>query len=330
VVHKRLTTIAFLVAGALLLSATGLFAACVTADCHAILGKAKVVHPPVADRDCEACHTATSQPHPGAGSMALTARGRDLCLNCHDDPAKDQPFVHPPVADGCIDCHSPHQSGNAKLLLQPDGKLCLMCHEGVMVGKQVHGPVKAENCAMCHAPHASKNQALLVRPGNELCLSCHPQIAQIIARARSQHEPVAKGRCWECHAPHASDFPPYLRANYPLELYANYGREQYALCLNCHDPNAFEYDRTSEATSFRNRDQNLHYFHVTQLGKGRSCKVCHGVHGSDQPRLIQSRSSHFGKWQIPVYFSQTDTGGTCVAGCHRPKSYDLLQRVLNR
>lgn len=319
-----------LVAGAFLLPATSVFAACVTADCHAILGKAKVVHQPVDDGNCEACHHVTGQPHPGAGSMKLAADGRALCLNCHDDPAEDQPFVHPPVADGCIDCHSPHQGANAKLLLQPGGKLCLMCHDSVMAGKQVHGPVKAQNCAMCHAPHASTNPALLTQPGNGLCLACHPDIAQIIAKARSQHEPVAKGRCWECHVPHASDFAPYLRANYPQALYSTYSREQYALCFNCHDANAMEYDRTSEATSFRNRDQNLHYFHVVKMGKGRACKVCHGVHGADQPRLIQSRSSHFGKWQIPVYFTQTETGGTCVAGCHRPKSYDLLERVANR
>jgi predicted CXXCH cytochrome family protein len=305
-------------------------AACVTADCHTILGKAKVVHAPVADRECDACHQATGQPHPGAGSMELAARGRALCLNCHDDPAKGQSFVHPPVADGCTDCHSPHQSANAKLLLQPGGKLCLMCHDSVMAGKKVHGPVFAENCAMCHFPHAGPNQALLTRPGNELCLSCHAQIGQIIKKARSQHEPVANGRCWECHAPHASDYAPYLRAAYPEELYVTYSREQYALCLTCHDPNAFEYDRTSEATNFRNRDQNLHYFHVVQMGKGRSCRVCHGVHGADQSHLLQSRSSHFGKWQIPVNYSSSDTGGTCVAGCHRPKSYDTLERVRNR
>jgi predicted CXXCH cytochrome family protein len=325
-----LLTIMLLAAGAVLLPASGVFAACVTADCHAILGKAAVVHPPVADGDCAVCHQATGQPHPGAGSMALAAKGRDLCLNCHDDPAKGHSFVHPPVADGCTDCHSPHQSGNAKLLPRPGGKLCLMCHDGVMAGKKVHGPVSAGNCAMCHTHHAGPNPALMTRPGNELCLACHTRIDQIVKGAKSQHQPVANGRCWECHAPHSSDQAPYLRAAYPEELYVTYGREQYALCLTCHDPNAFEYDRTSEATNFRNRDQNLHYFHVAQMGKGRSCRVCHGVHGADQPRLIQSRSSHFGKWQIPVYFSRTETGATCVAGCHRPKAYDRLKKVVNR
>lgn len=305
-------------------------AACVTANCHALLGKEAVVHSPVADGDCAACHTATGKPHPGAGSMELAAKGRDLCLACHGDPAKGLPFVHPPVADGCVDCHSPHQGAHAKLLLQPGGRLCLMCHDSVMAGKKVHGPVSAVNCAMCHAPHASPNQGLLTRPGNALCLACHAPIGQIIKQAKSQHEPVANGRCWECHAPHSSDFSPLLRSAYPEELYVTYSREQYALCLTCHNPNAFEYGRTSEATNFRNRDQNLHYYHVTQLGKGRTCRVCHGVHGADQGHLIQSRSSHFGRWQIPVYYANSETGGTCVAGCHRPKSYDIVEKVRNR
>lgn len=328
--YRQFAIFLLLVAGTELSSATGVLANCVTVNCHATLGVAKVVHQPVADRECTACHAATGQSHPGRGSMQPIANGRALCLVCHDDPGKGQAFVHPPVAEDCTGCHNPHQSANAKLLLQPGGRLCLLCHEEVVVGKQVHGPVKAQNCAMCHAPHASANQALLLRAGNEMCLACHPGIGQIIAKARSQHEPVAKGHCWECHAPHASDFPPYLRAHYPTGLYEAYSREQYALCFNCHNPEAFEFDLTSEATGFRNRTQNLHYFHVAQLGKGRACKVCHGIHGADQPRLIQSRSSHFGKWQIPVYFSQTETGGTCVAGCHRPKSYDQMQKVVNR
>ena len=304
-------------------------AACVTADCHAILGKASIVHAPVAEGDCAACHLATGQPHPGSGSMALAAKGRDLCLNCHDDPAKGQSFVHPPVADGCIDCHSPHQSGNAKLLQQPGGKLCLMCHDGVMAGNKVHGPVSAENCAICHTHHAGPNQALMIRPGNEPCLACHAQIDQIIKRAKSQHQPVANGRCWECHAPHSSDYEPLLRAYYPKEFYVAYSGDNFALCFTCHDRSAFEYDRTSEATNFRNRDQNLHFFHVNRVVKGRVCKSCHGVHGADQEKLLQSKVPHFGNWDIPLRWMPTSNGAACYVGCHRPKMYDRSSRIDN-
>lgn len=329
VVHKRLMTMMLLVAGAVLLSATGVFAGCVTVDCHAIMGRAPVVHPPVADGDCESCHTATGQPHPGAGSMKLAADGRALCLNCHDDPAKGLPFVHPPVADGCVDCHNPHQSANAKLLLQPGGKLCLMCHDSVLSGKKVHGPVFAGNCAMCHTPHASANPMLMTQPGNDLCLACHAPIEKIIKQAKSQHEPVAKGRCWECHAPHSSDYEPLLRAYYPQDFYTSYQESNFALCFTCHDKNAFEYERTTEATGFRNRDRNLHYFHVNRPVKARVCKSCHGVHGADQGKLLLSKVPHFGNWDIPLRWMPTDNGAACYVGCHRPKIYDRSKRIDN-
>lgn len=318
-----------MVATALLASATGVFAVCVTAGCHAILGQARVVHPPVAAAECDSCHKATGNPHPGGGSMELVAKGRDLCLNCHTDPAKGQPFVHPPVADACTDCHSPHQSANARLLLQPGGRLCLMCHDSVTQGEEVHGPVAAGSCAMCHAAHASANPALMLRPANEPCLACHVQIEQIINKAKSQHEPVANGRCWECHTPHSSDHSPLLRANYPIAFYSPYSESNFALCFSCHDKNAMEYERTSEATGFRNRDRNLHYFHVNRPVKGRVCKSCHGVHGADQGKLLLSDVPHFGNWEIPLRWVETENGAACYVGCHRPKMYDRLKRIDN-
>ena len=62
---------------------------------------------------------------------------------------------------------------------------------------------------------------------------------------------------------------------------------------------------------------------------GRVCKNCHGIHGADQPKLVQSQSPDFGKWQIPVYFKKSDTGGACAAGCHRPKAYDRVKVFRN-
>jgi len=47
---------------------------CVTADCHAIMGKARFVHQPVKKLDCESCHQSTKKDHPGVkGAFRLVA-----------------------------------------------------------------------------------------------------------------------------------------------------------------------------------------------------------------------------------------------------------------
>jgi DmsE family decaheme c-type cytochrome len=87
------------------------------------------------------------------------------CLKCHVD--KRGPFVyeHAPVrAGGCIQCHMPHGTANAKLLVRPVVfTLCLECHTGAGdFGKSGRGVVlqeagihnmldpKFQKCVLCH------------------------------------------------------------------------------------------------------------------------------------------------------------------------------------
>ena len=302
---------------------------CVTTDCHAVLGRAKHVHVPVAEGDCSVCHSATDQPHPGADSMALVEEEPGLCLQCHENPAEDMAFPHSAVEEGCTGCHSPHQGAFPKFVLQQGGKLCLMCHEDVVAGEFVHGPVRANNCGMCHGVHGGENESMLNLPGKDNCLACHSGIKKIMDNAVSQHEPVVNGVCWDCHTPHSSDYKPFLKMYYPEEFYAPYKEENFALCFGCHDSTAFTYWITSEATNFRNHNSNLHAFHVNRPDKGRVCKTCHGVHGADQMKLINTRSGGFGRWGVPIYFDPTETGGGCLVGCHGPKKYDVFEKYKN-
>jgi len=122
---------------------------------------------------------------------------------------------------------------------------------------------------------------------------------------------------------------PLLKGTYPEGFYAPYRAESYGLCLTCHQRGAFEYERTSEATGFRNGDRNIHYVHVNKSHKGRVCRTCHNVHGADQDKLVQSKTEGFGRWDIPINLETTSTGGTCVVGCHKPKSYDRVHPVRN-
>ena len=303
---------------------------CITSECHAILGRAKYVHAPVAEGDCLVCHVTTDQTHPAAGSMLLVEEEPELCLQCHENPAAGMAYPHSAVEEGCTGCHSPHQGGETKLLVQSGGKLCLGCHEDVNDGKYIHGPVRAMNCKMCHGIHGGDNVAMLNQPGNGNCLGCHSGIQEIMNNAVSQHEPVVNGVCWDCHEPHASSYRPFLNEYYPEKFYEPFAEENYNLCFKCHDKSLVMYDLTSVATSFRNHNQNLHYFHVNRPRKGRVCKGCHGVHGADQKKLLSSRVPGFGKWDIPLIFASDGERATCYVGCHRPKTYDRLQKVNNR
>ena len=228
---------------------------CITAQCHAILGRAKHVHVPVAEGDCMACHTTTDQPHPGAGSIGLVEEEPGLCLQCHEDPAEGMAYPHSALEEGCTGCHSPHQGGLPKFVLQSGGKLCLICHEDVRAGEFVHGPVRANNCQMCHGVHGGENESMLNLPGKDNCLACHTGIKTIMDNAVSQHEPVVAGVCWDCHAPHSSDFKPFLKEYYPEEFYTPFAEENFGLCFSCHDKTAFTYKMTSEATAFRNHNE---------------------------------------------------------------------------
>ncbi len=268
-------------------------------------------------------------------SLLLSSPGlaADGCLaaNCHAKLTQPK-VVHSPVAEG--DCASCHQATGAKhpgktrgfKPVTAGGDLCRQCHDDIGNEPIKHGPVRAGRCNYCHSPHASDNPALLLGAGNKICFSCHGGIERTVKNAKSQHAPVAEGRCWDCHKPHGSEFKPLLKAYYPEQFYTPYQHENFSLCFSCHDDRAFLYERTSEATNFRNGDYNLHVLHVNKAKKGRVCKSCHGVHGGDQEKLILSKIPGFGSWEIPINFQPTPTGATCFVGCHKPKTYDRLSQ----
>jgi hypothetical protein len=62
--------------------------------------------------------------------------------------------------------------------------------------------------------------------------------------------------------------------------------------------------------------------------KGRTCNLCHEVHASAKPKLIKETTS-FGTWQLPLNFTPTATGGSCMPGCHRMRGYDRVAPVQN-
>lgn len=76
---------------------------------------------------CSDCH----DPHKGSvrpeGGTAL-ARLNESCLKCHNQQGGPFVFEHEAMRDGCVSCHQPHGSVNAKMLRVRNQNLCLQCH----------------------------------------------------------------------------------------------------------------------------------------------------------------------------------------------------------
>lgn len=298
--------------------------------CHPHKAEKKFVHKPVQEGECPSCHKPSGQKHPRFKKEAfvLADKGKSgLCYECHERK-NTMKFIHGPVEAGdCTDCHDAHQSDNRYQLRGSGGELCYRCHEKAkFVRKHPHAPILSGNCTGCHDPHQSNNKYMLKQAGSNLCMLCHDK--EMFA-GKSVHKPVAQGECSACHETHGTQFPNLLKHNFPEEFYMPYSKDNFTLCFSCHSGTIADDQRTDKETNFRNGIQNLHYVHVNKQEKGRSCKTCHDPHAAAQPRLISNKIQGFGRWRIPIRYSKSATGGTCVAGCHKPKSYDRINPIAN-
>jgi len=95
-------------------------------------------HPvPEGHMNCTDCH----DPHKGSiflGGGTAELSMNDMCLRCH--PAERGPYVfeHEAMREGCVTCHNPHGSINAKLLNVRDANLCLRCHFQQLNGGRIY------------------------------------------------------------------------------------------------------------------------------------------------------------------------------------------------
>jgi len=145
--------------------------------------------------------------------LLITERATEACFKCHTEK-KGQALKssHMPVREGkmgCESCHSPHGSGNSKMLKAGSvNDLCYSCHaekRGPFVWE--HAPVR-ENCSNCHDPHGSNNPRMLITKGAFLCLSCHQYGGHVnLPRYNRASSPYGQG-CINCHSRiHGSNHP---------------------------------------------------------------------------------------------------------------------------
>lgn len=291
------------------------------ASCHADQTSHALLHGPVSAGACASCHL----PHESDNAKLLVKAGDDLCFTCHGEVREmlAKKNVHPAIESGCTSCHDPHGAAHPKLLAEAGAALCYQCHDAIaeqVKGPSTHAALDTEKaCATCHSPHATDNAKLLVKTEKETCLSCHPKVLD--AGMTFLHGPIQEGRCTACHRPHGGTERKLLNASFPAAPYVPYTDKAYELCFNCHQRDLLQYPDTSFATGFRDGERNLHFLHVNNAQKGRSCRLCHTLHGGGNDRLIAD-SVPFGSWTLPLKFVRTEDGGSCAPGCHKPVTYD--------
>jgi len=102
---------------------------------------------------CSDCH----DPHGtfGNNNVRSTVDQNAICTKCHTETRGPYVYEHAVVkAEGCLGCHTPHGSQNARLLNMPNiNTLCNQCHSPV-ASAAVHGlsPGSSEltPCTSCH------------------------------------------------------------------------------------------------------------------------------------------------------------------------------------
>lgn len=198
------------------------------------------------------------------------------------------------------------------------GCVTIQCHAGFTEKKPTH-PVEAQ-CSSCHIDsedtHAKGGEHPPVLHEN-MCVSCHDKVLA----HRNLHSPVTKSSCHLCHDPHGDMARKLLPEGYSDKPFINYDDQAYKLCFTCHKRDLLMFPDTSYSTGFRNGTTNLHYLHVNKSNRGRSCKLCHEIHGAEQPKMMADRVA-FGNWRMPVNFRMTENGGSCSPGCHETRHYD--------
>lgn len=246
--------------------------------CHdRSLFEKKIVHQPVRNGQCGACHN----PHVARYKGLLQQKVADLCFSCHTKAARDlaKGKVHAPIRKGdCLACHDAHASNNHGLLKKSLAASCFACHTGLPKQyKHSHAPYVKGQCMACHRPHQADNQQLLTENSDNLCHSCHQQAT--LAKGH-RNFPAAPGQCLSCHNPHGSSRKALVRDRLHKPFAQGcadcHGKDKQAsgvdLCLSCHQ-------------EIKEKLYTTHSHLTSPSGNG--CLACHSPHAGDKKSLLK-------------------------------------------
>jgi predicted CXXCH cytochrome family protein len=295
---------------------------------------------------------------PGGMKTNRTASACLQCHDPKDEGKHVHPALE--MEGECVQCHNPHGSDNEKFLVKPENRLCFECHDPVPAeakeGSEHSVVTDEKSCLNCHNPHSSDHDSLLLNDPKTLCLSCHDReievpengetrvlenIRQKVMELQFPHKPATwDDGCVVCHAPHGSKYKNLLTEPFPVKDYNVYQpgdsrtKNTYELCFTCHNRLLLSREIPADGTGFRNdamKDgvvvrENLHWFHVVNgddfgnKNKGRSCIICHDVHGSTNPHIIRKTWPMKNHTLILLFEGRKD-GGACLKSCHGQKIY---------
>ncbi|MBI4688054.1 MAG: cytochrome c3 family protein, partial [Nitrospirae bacterium] len=185
-------------------------ASCITASCHAGMGKKRYVHVAGVDaKQCKRCHEIIKQ---GEHSFKkVPSETFPLCVKCHSEefaPPEDIKGTPPKVIlkDKELKLHKPFAEGK-----------CTECHDAHESDFYKH--LKAEYPQGLYASFSAGQYSL--------CLKCHKEILKAFTEARTltdtgfrngnlslhfRHVNMLKGRtCQACHHHHGSKKPKLIR-----------------------------------------------------------------------------------------------------------------------
>ena len=167
---------------------------------------------------CTNCHKL----HAARDPVLAKATQPEVCYKCHLKQRAEfaKPSAHPVRFGkiGCSECHNPHGSNAAALLVKPTvNQTCYTCHaekRGPFLWE--HAPA-AEDCTLCHTPHGSIRASLLTKNPPLLCQQCHtvaghPSVARTGASlpggGGGGSAFLLAGACTNCHSQvHGSNHP---------------------------------------------------------------------------------------------------------------------------
>jgi len=291
---------------------------CVTQECHVGHTAKPIVHDPVGEGSCEACHEAVDvKEH----TYKLVDKEPGLCVQCHDAVSKK--YVHGALLDDgkCSQCHETHSSENKFLLLAGTvGDMCAECHDVTADATHVHGPTSVGECTLCHEAHESEYENRLTMGLDQLCVFCHVTTKEELEGIEFVHEPT-RDNCVGCHDPHGADNWKMLKGNAPdlcfschedIQSTAQTSQHKHNAvsepggCLNCHTPHASSvrpllasvpttlcltcHDKPQGLSinevlpAFIDQIKDKEYLHGPV--KENDCGGCHMTHGSDHFRLL--------------------------------------------